>query len=199
MSRRTRADAEGTARALVQAGRRLFVRRGFDDTSSEDIVRAAGVTRGALYHHFGGKPGLFREVVEQMMRAAHEQLARSVAGRGGDALAMLEYGVRSFLRICVEPGFHRVLLVDAPTVLGWQDWRALDLRYGVGLLRQGLRAAVAAGQLAVPDVDIASHLLAGALIDGAMLIASGPDDRSLRRCVETSVLALLRGLRAPRT
>lgn len=103
----------------------------------------------------------------------------------------------SFLLQCAEPEYQRVLLIDGPALLGWHAWRSLDLEYGLGLLCRGLEAAAAARQLAVPDVEMATHPLAGALMDGAMLIGLKPGDAAVRSRVEATVLRILQGLSAP--
>jgi AcrR family transcriptional regulator len=197
MSKVRATRAEATRRRLLSVGRRLFARRGFDGVSAEEVVAAAKLTRGALYHHFdGGKEGLFRAVVSDAMAEVHARLVKEAA-RARTPLQAVELGIRSFLAACSEPEFQRVLLIDGPAVLGWHAWRALDLQYGLGLLRRGLLAASAAGQLALPDVETATHLLAGALIDGAMLIGRQPRDASVRRRVEATVLRFVHGLSGP--
>jgi AcrR family transcriptional regulator len=195
--RRTAAQAAETRTSLIRAARRLFEKHGYEAVSAEQVVRAARVTRGAMYHHFTDKEHLFREVVVAMMRELHDLLETTgIAPR--DPLDHLERGVRGYLDLLAEPGPQRVLLVDAPVVLGWHAWRALDLRFGLGVLHKALSDAVAGGQLAVHDVDVASHLLAGALIDGAMLIGRKPHDRVLRRRVVATALQLVHGLATPR-
>jgi len=196
MPRRTREQAERTRLDLVRAARKLFERRGFDAVSAEEVAAAAGVTRGALYHHFDGKEGVFAAVVEDAMIDAKGRLAAAAATARGPGEA-LERGMGAFLAMCAEPSYRRVLLVDGPAVLGWHAWRALDLRHGLGLLRQGLAAAAAAPRGSALDVEAASHLLAGALIDGAMLIGGAPRDGALRRRVEATLRRLVRGLVEP--
>ena len=191
MPRRTREQAARTRLELARAGRRLFARRGFAGVSAEEVVAAAGVTRGALYHHFDGKEGLFAAVVEDAMIDLKGRLAAAAAGARSPGEA-LERGVRAFLAACVEPATRQILLVDGPAVLGWHAWRELDLRHGLGLLRSGLAAAARDG--ARLDIDAAAHLLAGAMIDAAMVVGGAPGDDRLRRRVETTLLRLVRGL-----
>jgi AcrR family transcriptional regulator len=187
-------QAERTRSTLLRTGRRLFAQRGYDGVSAEEIVAAAKVTRGALYHHFaGGKEGLFRAVVEDVMREVKDRLAADAA-RARSPIDAVEKGVRSFLDACSEPAVQRVLLVDGPAVLGWHEWRALDLGLGLGLLRRGLEAAAKAGEIEAPDLETATHLLAGALVDGAMLVGKDRGDPRIRRSVEATILRLLRGL-----
>jgi AcrR family transcriptional regulator len=186
--------AARTRRTLVRTGRRLFARQGFDGVSAEEIVAAAKVTRGALYHHFdGGKEGLFRAVVTDVMREVHDRLAAAARG-ARSPLDSVQRGVRSFLEACSDPAYLQVLLVDGPAVLGWHEWRALDLEFGLGLLRSGLEAAAKAGEIAAPDVETATHLIAGALIDGAMLVGKNRGDAAVRRAVNATMVRMLRGL-----
>ena len=186
-------QAARTRQLLIRIGRRLFARRGFDGVSSEEIVAAAEVTRGALYHHFDGKDGLFREVVADVMREVHGRLAAAAAG-ARSPLDGVERGVRALLQACGKPVYQRILFIDGPAVLGWHEWRALDLQFGLGLLRRGLEEATQAGQIDPPDVETATHLLAGALVDGAMLIGRKPGNAAVRRAVEATMMRLLRGL-----
>jgi AcrR family transcriptional regulator len=185
-------QAAATRQALVAVGRRLFAARGFLAVPAEEITASAGVTRGALYHHFEGKKGLFEAVVVQAMSEVQERLA-AAARKATSPVNALERGIDAFLRTCSDPDFQRILLVDGPAVLGWHNWRRLDLQHGIGLLREGLRRAHAAGELYVPDLDTASHLLAGALIDGAMVLAEAEGSPAARRAVEQSLIAMLRG------
>jgi AcrR family transcriptional regulator len=190
-------QAESTRQTLIRVGRRLFAQRGFDGVSGEEIVAAARVTRGALYHHFDGKAGLFRAVVSDAMSDVQERVARA-ASAARSPLKAVELGIRAFLAACAEPEYQRLLLIDGPAVLGWHAWRALDLEYGLGLLRRGLEAAAAARQVVVPDVETTTQLLAGALLDGAMLVGRDARDASVRGRVELAVLNLLHGLVPPR-
>src|SRR5215470_2562695 len=194
--RRTQVErSSATRQALLDAARRLFEQRGFDDVAAEEIVAEARVTRGALYHHFeDGKPGLFREVVREVMQEVHARLAAE-GQRARTPLEALEQGMDTFLRICTEPGYRRVLLLDGPAVLGWYQWRSLDLEYGLGLLRRALEAAVARGQIEVADVEMTTHLLAGALVDAALLLGQGRDQRALHRRLRATLLRLVQGLR----
>jgi len=197
--RRTQIErSEATRRALLDAARRLFERRGFDGVAAEEIVAEARVTRGALYHHFeDGKTGLFREVVRALMEEVHARLSAE-GRRARTPFEALELGMSAFLQTCTEPGYRRVLLLDGPAVLGWHEWRALDLEYGLGLLRRALEAASAAGEIETADVEMTTHLLAGALVDGALLLGQAPDDAALRRRLKATLLRLLRGLRPGR-
>ena len=135
------AQTAATKSKLEAIARALFSERGFEAVSAEELVAKAKVTRGALYHHYNGKEGLFAAVVETMMRELHAELLRETAGLA-DPLSALERGVAIFLKACSEPDVQRILLVDAPAVLGWQAWRKMDAKYGLGLVRSALSAAM---------------------------------------------------------
>jgi AcrR family transcriptional regulator len=188
------AQTAATKSRLEALGRELFGGRGFEAVSAEELVAKADVTRGALYHHYDGKEGLFAAVVETIMGELHAQLAREVAGQG-DPLKALQLGVGVFLKACSEPSVQQILLVDAPAVLGWQRWRELDAKYGLGLLKQALAAAAAAGSLRGGDVDVSAHLLLGAITEAAMLIARAPNPAKARKAAERALIAVIEGCR----
>lgn len=184
---------ESTRAALVAAGRRLFAAHGYDAVAAEQIVEEAGVTRGALYHHFDGKSALFEAVFleiegELMDKFPLEEFA------GGDPMAALRNGVSRFLALSLENEVQRITLVDAPSVLGWTRWQEIEAQHGLGLIQAGLDAAVAAGQLkALPTEDLANALL-GALTESALAAARAKDRKAAQKRAEAVLLALLDGL-----
>jgi AcrR family transcriptional regulator len=193
----TRRDqgARATRDALVRAGIELFGKRGYAEVGTEEIVARARVTRGALYHHFEDKRDLFRAVHE---RVEDELIARIGAAMGEvtDPWELMLTGTRSFLDACEEPAVKQIALIDAPAVLGWDEWRHIDERYGLGLTRAALRGAVDAGVLRPLPVEPLSHLLLAALSEAALMIAGADDPASTRREVEAALVELLEGLRA---
>jgi AcrR family transcriptional regulator len=192
--RRTQAErTEATRGALVVAARRLFTERGYDDVASEEIVRAAGVTRGALYHHFGGKPGLLEAAYEQLEAESTERVARIVLGSDLESpLAAMRAGIGAFLDECAEPELRQIALRDAPAVLGWDRWREIGAANGLGLIEASLTAAIEAGEIRPLPVKPMAHLLLGALDEAAMLVARSADPAS-RAEVTAVLLALLEG------
>jgi AcrR family transcriptional regulator len=199
MERRSRKaeQSEATRAALLAVARELFAERGYAGVGTEEIVRRARVTRGALYHHFRDKKDLFRAVHEQLEGELVDALGRQLAaGPADDPIALLRTGVRAFLDHCLDPALARVALVDAPSVLGWAEWRAVDAKYGLGLVMAGLQGAMAAGAIREQPVKPLAHLLLGALGEAGMLIANADDPRAARAEVEPPLLALLEGLRA---
>jgi AcrR family transcriptional regulator len=185
---------EPTRDALVAAARVLFAERGYAAVGTEEVVRRAGVTRGALYHHFRDKQDLFRAVFEQTESEIVQAIGARVAGIA-DPMELLAAGVRAFLDACSDPVMMRIGLRDAPGVLGWEEWREIGNRHGLGLMTGGLGAAMDAGQIIRADVRTLAHLLLSALAEASLLIASAEDPRTARAEVERTLLALLDGLR----
>src|SRR5262245_62463408 len=146
---------------LEQVARKLFPARGFAKVSAEEVVAAVDVTRGALYHHYDGKEELFAAVVDALMQEVHAKLARSAAV-ASDPLQAIKRGIGAFLTVCAEPSVQRILLVDAPVVLGWPKWREMDATYGFGLLKQALAGAMQTGLVRKQDLDVLTHILLGA-------------------------------------
>src|ERR1700760_654300 len=143
--RKTQAQrGQATRKALIDAGRNLFAERGYDDVGAEEIVRAAGLTRGALYHHFpSGKPGLLEAVYERLEAESTERVARVVLdSEMHSPLAAMKAGVAAFLDECAEPGFQRIVLYDAPPVLGWGRWRDIAAANRPGVIEVSLIAAI---------------------------------------------------------
>lgn len=191
------AERSGATRAaLVAAARPLFAARGYAGVGAEEIVAAAGVTRGALYHHFGGKEGLLAAVYEQLEQELLERIGARVAEAGAtDPLAALQVGADGFLEACSEPEVNRVVLLDAPSVLGWERWREIGWRYGAGLTEGVVQAAIDAGQIAPQPARPLAHLLLGALDEAALYVARAPDPAAARTEARVAIASLLEGLR----
>jgi AcrR family transcriptional regulator len=181
-----------TRAALVAAARQLFGQRGFAATSVEDVARAARVTTGALYHHFPTKTALFETVFEAVHR---DLLAASAAAAGGtsDDVELLARGIDAFLDAVLEPDVQRIVITDAPAVLGLARFTELDERYAFAAIVAALKSAAAAGALAVPDPETLARLLLGALVRGGMLIASSADPAATRDRVSAAIRGLLAG------
>jgi AcrR family transcriptional regulator len=195
-TRSLKADqSEATRAALVEAARELFAQRGYAAVSTEEIVRSAGVTRGALYHHFAGKRELFEAVYEDVERRLVEQIAASALSSATDPLAAMHAGAQAFLDACEDPAVQRIALLDAPSVLGWERWREIGLRYGFGLVQATVQAAMDAGLIERQPVTPLAHILLGAIDEGAMLIARANDGGETRAQVGSSVARMLDTLR----
>jgi AcrR family transcriptional regulator len=180
VTRRTQAERSATTRsALLAAARELFAEYGFAATGREQIAELAGVTRGALYHHFGSKERLFRAVVEQLEEELGEQVMVAAA-RSPDAAEQLRLGCMAFLDACLDPAVRRVVLIEAPVVLGWDQWREIDAQHGLSLVTHALEAVVASGQMTHVAIEPLAHLLLGALNEAAMLVAHAPKPKAAR-------------------
>ena len=198
--RRTQSQrTEATRSALMAAARRLFTERGYDAVGTEEIVRAAGVTRGALYHHFGGKAELLEAVYERLEAESTERVARVVLGSELESpLEAMKAGIETFLDECAEPELQRIALHDAPAVLGWDRWREIAAANGLGLIEASLSAAIEAGEIRSLPVRPMAHLLLGALDEAAMLLARA-EDPVARSEVTTVLVALLDSFAVERT
>ncbi|HET7487151.1 MAG TPA: TetR/AcrR family transcriptional regulator [Acidimicrobiales bacterium] len=188
------ARAAGTRSHLVAVGRELFAERGFAATSTEELVARAGVTRGALYHHFAGKQELFRAVFAEISEEVFERV-NAAAMADGEPWPGLVAGCAAYLDAALDPAVQRIALVDAPSVLGWQEWREVGAGNLFGLLATGLHWVAATGEM--PDQPVAplAHLLLGALNEGALYIAGAADRRAARDEVAGVVARFLAGVR----
>jgi AcrR family transcriptional regulator len=190
VNRQTTRSASTRAK-LLRAARTLFAREGYAAVGTEQIVRRAGVTRGALYHQFPAKEDLFLAVYEQV----EQELTMRVAQSLGDAESPYEElrrGIAIFLKECQTDEVQRIALIDGPAVLGWERWREVADRYGLVLLEQAIAAAIEAGEIVDLPVGVLAHLLMGALDEGAMLLVREPD--ALAGVTET-LERLIEGLR----
>lgn len=166
-----RARGDQTRRDLVDAGRALFVEKGYFDTSIGDLVTRSGVgTRGAFYHHFKDKAELFRAVFEEVER---DLTLRSLASppQGADAWEVLSSGMRGFLESALEPEVQRVMLIDGPVVLGWQTLRAIEEGNSIALINEMVAKAIAEGIIDDHPVGELTHLLVAAVEEAALLVA----------------------------
>jgi len=192
----TQAERSAATRArLIGAARDLFAERGYAGVGTDEVVKRARVTRGALYHHFREKEDLFRAVHEQVEEELSDSIRRALGGlSGAGPMELLHAGVAAFLDHCTDPAFARIALVDAPAVIGWIDWRAVDERHGLGLVTAGLQAAMAAGAVPERPVKPLAHLLLAAIGEAGMIVATAPDARQARAEVEPALTALIDGL-----
>lgn len=173
--------SEATRAALVAAARPLFAERGFAGVGTEEIVRAAGVTRGALYHQFRDKEELFAAVFE-LLESELAQRTAAAAGASGstDPLVELRVGAEAWLDACTEPEIQRIVLLDGPAVLGWERWREIGTRYGRGLVEAVLQLAVDAGRLSPQPIRPLAHILMGAVDEAALYVATADDPAAAR-------------------
>jgi AcrR family transcriptional regulator len=194
-SRRSQAErSQATRDALIGVARGLFATRGYAEVGTEEIVRAAGLTRGALYHHFGGKRELLAAVYEQIERELAERIAAGALG-AANPLEAMRAGTEMFLDACLEPEVQRIVLLDAPAVLGWERWRQIAAEHGLGLIELTLQSAIDAGVIAPQPVKPLAHVLMGAPDEAAMVVARAEDPAAMRVEVAATLQSLLEGLR----
>lgn len=192
MSKREQ-QAQATRDTLLRVAHELFAEHGYAAVGTEILVERAGVTRGALYHHFRDKRDLFRAVYEELEQRLSAQVAVAIDGIE-DPAVLMHAGITAFLDACIGPDTVQIALVDAPTVLGWPAWREVSERYGLGLISAGLELAIDAGTLAPQPVRPLAHLILGALGEAALLIANADDRTTARDQIEPALLNLLDGL-----
>lgn len=186
---------EETKRTLLRESRRLFATKGYAAVGLSEIVSASGVTKGALYHHFDSKAELFRAVLTQIQEEVGTQVAIA-ADAEPDPWTQLTTGCAAFLEACTDPRIQRIMLIDAPAVLGWHEWRALDEANSARHLDEALQALIDAGTLPLQPVAPLTRLLSGAMNEAALWLATTPDPAALPETI-TALNRLLTGLRTP--
>jgi AcrR family transcriptional regulator len=196
--RRSQAERRAATRgALLGVARELFAAEGYSGVSTGELVRRAGVTRGALYHHFEDKRDLFRALVEELERELEEAVlgaARDAREGGGDVREAYAAGFDAFLDACARPEFGRVLFVDGPAALGWEEWHEIDARYALAQTEAGLRALISAGHMEDRPVGPLARLLHGASIEAALYVAAAEDKEEAKREVREAMGWLLGGV-----
>lgn len=183
---------ESTRAALLETGRRFFAERGFTDVSAEELVRAAGLTRGALYHHFAGKQGLFEAVFEDLEAEAADRITTVMAAEDS-AWTKTAAGIRAFLEICSDPAYREIVLLQGPIALGWQRWRELDQRYLGTILTDGLTALL--GDTGRHPLALTAAAFYGALTELALTVADADDPAQARDQALHLIGGMLAGLR----
>jgi AcrR family transcriptional regulator len=188
------AQREATRRALLAEGRRHFAADGYEDVVLAAVAQAIGATKGAAYHHFGSKLGLFRAVVAEVQDELSARVA-AAADAAEEPWEQLRAGCRTFLESGTDPDVRRILLEDAPAVLGWNEWLAMDEASSAGHLAEGLAELMAAGVIVEQPVEPLTRLLSGAMNETALWIARSDDKAALDQAV-AALDRLLAGIRA---
>jgi AcrR family transcriptional regulator len=186
--------AEETRRGLLDAARELFAANGYVGVSIDEICRRARVTKGALYHHFRDKRDLFSAVFEEVEREWADELAALVAEER-DPLERIEIVGDAFLDACLDPARQRILLLDGPSLVAWEELRQIDAGRGFGLIATLLSDAMDAGQLDRQPVGPLAHLILGATYEASMAIARDKDAARARKRIGAALNRLLQGLR----
>ena len=177
--RRTQVERRAaTRRALLDAARSLFAERGYHGAAAEEIVRRAGLTRGALYHHFEDKKDLFRAVVDEMEGEIAEKIEEAERTQSGLPEVVMA-GYRAFIDAVLDPEMRRTVFLDGPSVLGW-EWHEIDARHAVGKIEEGLEVFIAEGLMESQPVKPLARLINGALLEAAFFVAASDDPIAAR-------------------
>jgi AcrR family transcriptional regulator len=198
VERRTQDERRAaTRRALVCAARELFAEEGYHAAAAGEVVRRAGLTRGAMYHHFEDKRDLFRAVVEEVEEEVDGIVlsrARRVLRETSDAWEAFLAGYRAYLDACVRPDVRRILLLDGPAVLGWEEWHEIDAAHAVGQIEAGLWLMMENGMMERRPARPLAHLLHGAILEAAIYVAVSGEPEQARDTVWDGLKRLLEGL-----
>lgn len=189
------AQGEATLRHLIQTARDMFSRDGYGNVSTTEIVKVAGVTRGALYHHFDSKDALFRAVLEDVQADIGAQIMQAADAEADDWQKLLK-GCEAFFRASLDPAFQQVVMLDAPGVLGREVWREIDDEATTQLLLEQLDDLAAQGIIQVESTRILAHMLAGAMNEAVLFIAGEASQEEALGAVMRTLTMLLETLRS---
>jgi len=195
MSSRQAQRSEATRREFLRVARELFTEKGYEATTLDDVSERTGVTKGALYHHFKDKRELFRAVFEELEQEMCNQIIAAAATTGDDVWEQMQRGVSAFLDAASEPEQRRICLIDGPSVLGWDTWREIDERYGYGLTKGIIEAAMNAGVIERRPVEPLARIFLAALSEAALQIARADDPAKARDEMSATLWALVGSLR----
>ncbi|SDL46317.1 transcriptional regulator, TetR family [Lentzea albidocapillata subsp. violacea] len=191
-------QAEATRELLVTIARELFVEQGFAATAIDEIVQRAGLAKGALYHHFGGKDALFKAVFEVVLDETAEAVL-SAAVAEDDPWDAVRAGLSAFLDACLQPAFRRIVIIDSVAVMAANSWEGGMEGIELPMLRVVLTPLVASGALPGVTVDPLAHVALGGLYGSALYIAKAADPQAARAEAEVVIDVVLRGVRAVAT
>ena len=189
-----RYDTAATRSDLIAAATSMFARLGYAAAGTEAIAAATGLTRGAMYHQFGTKAGLFREVVEELQAGLAREVDRRAREAGGRTLDRLRAGFQAYLDLAARDDVRQIVFIDGPAVLGWDTWHDIDLEHAFGAVRNALAHAIARSEIVAAPVDELTHALLGALTQASLEVGRADDPAEARRRYEVVVDRLLDGL-----
>ncbi|MGH3434754.1 MAG: TetR/AcrR family transcriptional regulator, partial [Thermocrispum sp.] len=173
----------------------LFTKHGYAGTSLDTIAARARVTKGALYHHFRGKQDLFEAAFSSVEQNVHRRLS-AILERPGNLWVKAGMVVREYLQSCLDPAYQRIVIHEAPVVMGWQRWRDAQDRLSFGLIRTAIADLRDAGGLVGLPVEVTARLVFGALSTAATMIANSPDPERVSEETEDAIVRLLALARA---
>jgi AcrR family transcriptional regulator len=196
--RSRRADySESTKQALVDSAVDLFTRNGYAATSLDAIVKRSRVTKGALYHHFSGKQALFEAAFNQVETRAMERLTKATDGDDSPWERALG-GVQEYIQVCLDPTYQRLVIREAPVVMGLERWREAEERFSFGIVRDVLEQLIDAGEINEVPVEVTARMMFAALSAGANIIAEAADPKKASAEVFTALINMIEGVRRDR-
>ena len=187
------ARGEATRGQLIAIATRMFAEHGYEDTSIEAVLREAGVSRGSLYHHFPSKEALFEAVAEEVETSVGAQTVAAASESEG-AVEALRAGFVAWIRLAGDPVVQRILLIDGPSVLGWDRWRAMEEHHALGLVRAGLQIIAEEGKMRPELVGTMAHVLLASVNEVALLVARSDDKEAAMRAGADTIDELLQRL-----
>ncbi|MET0138286.1 MAG: TetR/AcrR family transcriptional regulator [Sphingobium sp.] len=187
-------QANDTRAALVRAARALFTQKGFHGTGTTEIAASAGVTRGALQHHFPRKEDLFLAVFEQVQEDMVKVSSPQALDRHGETWLQLKSDLIRFLDAATEPEVQRIILIDGPAVLGWAEWRRLEAHFGLGVIERGVLDGINAGLIRRQEALPLAHMILSIIDEAALMIANASDPSHARRNATLALDTLLSSL-----
>jgi AcrR family transcriptional regulator len=193
-------QGQATRKRLVEVATRLFAERGFDGTSVEAVLDAADVSRGSLYHHFASKEALFEAVFQAVEDRIGQEIlttAAAVAGALEDPMIGLRHGSLTWVKLAGDPVVQRIVLIDAPAVLGWERWRELEEQHALGTIKFAMQGAAEQGRVQPELVDVYAHMLLATVNEFALMIARADDQAEATRTAERAVDEVLTKLLGP--
>ncbi|MGW5643948.1 TetR/AcrR family transcriptional regulator [Saccharopolyspora sp. NPDC003752] len=185
--------SESTRQALVDSAVELFTEHGYAGASLDEIAKRARVTKGALYHHFGGKQALFEAAFDAVETSVVARLAEVIST--GSPWEATRSGLRAFLEVCLEPSYQRIVVQDGPAVMGWERWRAAEEAYTFGVVRGVVGTLVESGDIVPLPVEALARVVFGSLSAGATAIAGSKSPKQARADIGECVERVLDGLR----
>ncbi len=185
-----------TREQLLDVATALFAANGYEETSIEAVLREAGVSRGSLYHHFPSKDALFYAVLEEVEERIFVDMMETTKDVS-DPVELLRAGARSWIRMSADPVVRRIVLIEAPVVLGWHRWRQFDEDHALGTIKGAMHAAAEAGALDPAHADAFAHILMAAVNEMALVLSRAEDQAAAITAAEGAVDEFLSRLLGP--
>jgi AcrR family transcriptional regulator len=186
--------SESTRKALVDSAVDLFTKQGYTATSLDAVAKKALVTKGALYHHFNGKQALFEAVLDAVETETMKRLGEIIGGPG-DPWDRAMNAIRAYIKVCLDPSYQRIVIHEAPVVMGVERWREAEEHYSYGLVKLAVERLIEARLIEEVPLEVTARMLFGALSAGATFIAGADDQQHASAEVYTAMIKLLEGMR----